>query len=139
MFQPRCASRGGTIQLLRNPDLMVAAPADELRQMLTNLVSNACDAIEGSSGLIAIDVSSDDEFATIEVRDNGVGIAPENLDHIFDPFFTTKPDVGTGIGLWVTRELAAKRGGDIEVRTEALPHGFCTAFRIQLPLADQSA
>jgi signal transduction histidine kinase len=102
--------------------------------MLTNLVSNACDAIEGPSSLIAIDVSADDEYATIEVRDNGVGIAPENLDHIFDPFFTTKPDVGTGIGLWVTRELAAKRGGDIEVKTEGLPHGFRTAFRIQLPL-----
>lgn len=139
MFQPRCASRGGSIQLLRNPDLMVAAPADEVRQMLTNLVSNACDAIESSSGLIAIDVSAGDEFATIEVRDNGAGIAPENLDHIFDPFFTTKPDVGTGIGLWVTRELAAKRGGDVAVATDGLPDGFHTAFRIQLPLADQSA
>lgn len=136
MFQPRCASRGGAIQLLQNPDLMVAAPPDEVRQMLTNLVSNACDAIQGPSGLIAIDVSADDEFATIEVRDNGVGIAPENLEHIFDPFFTTKPDVGTGIGLWVTRELAAKRGGDVEVRTDGLPPGFRTAFRIQLPLAD---
>ncbi len=138
MFQPRCASRGGRIELIRNPDLLVAAPADEVRQMLTNLVSNACDAIEGPSGLIAIDVSADDEYATIEVRDNGSGIAPENLDHIFDPFFTTKPDVGTGIGLWVTRELAAKRGGDVDVKTEGLPAGFRTAFRIQLPLADQS-
>jgi PAS domain S-box-containing protein len=134
MFQPRCASRGGAIQLVCNPDLILAAPPDEVRQMLTNLVSNACDAIDGPSSLIAIDVSADDEYATIEVRDNGVGIAPENLDHIFDPFFTTKPDVGTGIGLWVTRELAAKRGGDIEVKTEGLPHGFRTAFRIQLPL-----
>ena len=136
MFQPRCASRGGAIQLLRTPDLKVAAPADEVRQMLTNLVSNACDAIEGPSGIVAIDVSADDEYVMIEVLDNGVGIAPENLDHIFDPFFTTKPDVGTGIGLWVTRELAEKSGGDIEVNTEALPDGFRTAFRIQLPLAD---
>ena len=104
--------------------------------MLTNLVSNACDAIEGPSGCIAIDVSADDEFATIEVRDNGVGISHENLNHIFEPFFTTKPDVGTGIGLWVTRELVVKSGGEIEVRTEALPPGFHTAFRLQLPLAD---
>ena len=136
MFQPRCASRGGEIHLLHNPDLTIAAPADEVRQMLTNLVSNACDAIEGPSGRIAIDVSADDEFATIEVRDNGVGISHENLNHIFEPFFTTKPDVGTGIGLWVTRELVVKSGGDIEVRTEALPPGFHTAFRLQLPLAD---
>jgi signal transduction histidine kinase len=136
MFQPRCASRGGQIQLLHNPDLTVAASADEVRQMLTNLVSNACDAIEGPNGFIEIDVSADSEYATIEVRDNGVGITPENLVHIFDPFFTTKPDVGTGIGLWVTRELAEKNGGDIEVKTEGLPEGFRTAFRIQLPLAD---
>ena len=136
MFQPRCTSRGGEIRLERNPNLVVAAPADELRQMLTNLVSNACDAIDGPAGLIAIDVVADGEYATIEVRDNGVGISPENLVHIFDPFFTTKPDVGTGIGLWVTRELVEKSGGDIEVKTEGLPPGFRTAFRIQLPLAD---
>lgn len=136
MFQPRCASRGGEIHLLHNPDLTIAAPADEVRQMLTNLVSNACDAIEGPSGRIAIDVSSDEEFAMIEVSDNGVGISHENLNHIFEPFFTTKPDVGTGIGLWVTRELVEKSGGEIEVRTEALPPGFRTAFRLQLPLAD---
>ena len=136
MFQPRCASRGGEIHIVHNPDLTVAAPADEVRQMLTNLVSNACDAIEGPSGRIAIDVSGNGEFATIEVRDNGVGISKENLNHIFEPFFTTKPDVGTGIGLWVTRELVEKSGGEIEVRTEALPPGFHTAFRLQLPLAD---
>jgi PAS domain S-box-containing protein len=136
MFQPRCASQGGEIHILHNPNLTIAAPADEVRQMLTNLVSNACDAIEGPSGRIVIDVSSDEEFATIEVRDNGVGISHENLNHIFEPFFTTKPDVGTGIGLWVTRELVEKSGGEIEVRTEALPPGFHTAFRLQLPLAD---
>ncbi len=136
MFQPRCASQGGEIHLEHNPNLTVAAPADEVRQMLTNLVSNACDAIEGPSGRIAIDVSADEEFATIEVRDNGVGISHENLNHIFEPFFTTKPDVGTGIGLWVTRELVEKSGGEIEVHTEALPPGYRTAFRLQLPLAD---
>ncbi len=71
------------------------------------------------------------------MRDNGVGISHENLNHIFEPFFTTKPDVGTGIGLWVTRELVEKSGGEIEVRTEALPPvNTGTAFRLQLPLAD---
>lgn len=136
MFQPRCASRGAEIRLLHSPDLTVSASGDEVRQMLTNLVSNACDAIDGPGGLIAIEVSSNGEYATIEVFDNGVGIPPENLIHIFDPFFTTKPDVGTGIGLWVTRELAEKSGGDVDVRTDGLPDGFRTAFRIQLPLAD---
>lgn len=136
MFQPRCTPRGFAIQILHNPDITVAASGDELRQVLTNLISNACDAIDGPDGRIAIDVSADEEFATIEVRDNGAGISPENLIHIFDPFFTTKPDVGTGIGLWVTRELIEKNGGEIDVRTSGLPNGFRTAFRVQLPVAD---
>lgn len=135
MFQPRCAPRGFTIEIVHNPDVTVAGSGDELRQVLTNLVSNACDALEGPNGRIAIEVSTDEEFATIEVRDNGSGISAEDLDHIFDPFFTTKPDVGTGIGLWVTRELVEKNGGEIEVRTSGLPDGFRTAFRVQLPIA----
>jgi signal transduction histidine kinase len=135
MFQPRCTPRGFGIDILHNPDVTVAASGDELRQVLTNLISNACDAVGGPGGRIAIEVSKDEEFATIEVRDNGSGISPEYLDHIFDPFFTTKPDVGTGIGLWVTRELVEKNGGEIEVRTSGLPDGFRTAFRVQLPIA----
>jgi PAS domain S-box-containing protein len=135
MFKPRCSSRGGEIHLLHNPDLNVLVPADDLRQILTNLVSNACDALPAASGLVELDVFAKDAHSVFEVLDNGVGIAPENLARIFDPFFTTKDDVGTGIGLWITRDLVEKNGGHVSVHSDDLPAGFRTLFRVQFPLA----
>lgn len=136
MFQPRCASRGGGIRFVSAQKLMLALPADDLRQILTNLVSNACDALRKESGIIEVELSSESTQAKILVRDNGVGIPPEIATHIFDPFFTTKSDVGTGIGLWVTRELVERNGGQIRLQTKDLPPGFRTMFCVELPLAE---
>lgn len=136
MFQPRCASRNGEIRLIGARNVMLALPADDLRQILTNLVSNACDALREDAGIIEVELSHDATKATISVRDNGAGISPEVLAHIFDPFFTTKHDVGTGIGLWVTRELVERNGGEIRVQTSDLPQGFRTMFCVELPLAE---
>jgi PAS domain S-box-containing protein len=134
MFQPRCTSRSADIRIRHNGDVNLAIPADDLRQVLTNLVSNACDALPESGGSIEIEIARAGAMATLSVRDNGTGIAPENLPRIFDPFFTTKEDVGTGIGLWVTKDLVDKNGGRIGLEN-SLPDGFRTAFRIELPCA----
>ena len=135
MFEPRCHSGGSEIRLLRTVDASVAMPGDDLRQIMTNLISNGCDAVAGGGGLVEIEISIEQGLVVIEVRDNGPGIAPENLDRIFDAFFTTKEGVGTGIGLWVTKELVEKHGGAIhvEVRDGA---AFPTVFRVTLPLAE---
>lgn len=135
MFQPRCASRAGKIRVLGDRDVKLALPADDLRQILTNLVSNACDALRDESGMIEVELRREEAQAKILVRDNGVGISAENVAHIFDPFFTTKTDVGTGIGLWVTRELAERNRGEVSVQTASLPSGFRTMFCVELPLA----
>jgi len=137
MFQPRCTARGAEISVICPADFSPAIPADDLRQVLTNLVSNACDALPESGGRIQIETSCSGTSASIFVRDNGAGISPENLSRIFDPFFTTKPDVGTGIGLWVAKDLLEKSGGHIMVETiPASSHfrvaDFRTAFRIDL-------
>jgi signal transduction histidine kinase len=135
LFQPRCASWGIEIRLLRTFNSSVAVPPDDLRQILTNLVSNACDALMGSAGLIEVEISATDEFAVVEVRDTGAGIAADNLDRVFDAFFTTKEGVGTGIGLWVTKELVEKNGGRISVRSGG-GAGFQTVFRVEFPLVE---
>jgi PAS domain S-box-containing protein len=135
MFQPRCAGRGAEIFVLPFQDFSLPIPSDDLRQILTNIVSNACDALPESGGRIRIEAACADGKATITIADNGHGITPENLQRIFDPFFTTKADVGTGIGLWVSRDLAEKNDGHVTVETSNLPPGFRTLFRIELPCA----
>ena len=67
---------------------------------------------------------------TLTVADTGQGIPRHNLGRLFEPFFTTKKDVGTGLGLWVTRELVRKNGGTIQVRSR---EGVGTIFRVTLP------
>jgi signal transduction histidine kinase len=91
--------------------------------------------LPATAGLVEVDVFPKGALAVFEVRDNGVGIAAENLARIFDPFFTTKDDVGTGIGLWITRDLVEKNGGHVSVHSDDLPAGFRTMFRVQFPLA----
>lgn len=138
MFQARCNSRGGRVHYDATVNTKVDVPPDELRQILTNLLSNACDALVGGEGLVDVTLSSDGQTAAVIIRDSGVGIPTENVERIFDPFFTTKDDVGTGIGLWITRELVEKNGGTITVMAgdQAIP--FSTCFRVEFPVARNS-
>jgi signal transduction histidine kinase len=107
----------------------------ELKQLISNLVSNAADAVS-ANGTLKVELScienSDSKTIQLRIEDDGPGIAPQHLDRIFEPFFTTKKDVGTGLGLWVAREIAERHGGDIHVQscTEATSHG--TAFTVLL-------
>ena len=133
MFQSRCLSRGGVIRLVAPAEAMVHIPADELRQVLTNLLSNACDALEGNEGIVEVTLQANPESVTIIVCDTGSGIPPEYLAHIFEPFFTTKSETGTGIGLWVTRELVEKVGGAIEASSDPGLSPFRTCFTVTLP------
>jgi signal transduction histidine kinase len=135
LFQPRCRSRGGEIRILRNGDARVAAPADELRQIFTNLISNACDALPADGGLVEVELSARSATAVVEIRDNGVGISPEHQARVFEPFFTTKDGFGTGIGLWVTRELVEKNGGRIDLRTDTDHPDFPTVFHLEFRVA----
>lgn len=138
MFQARCNSRGGRVHYVSAVTAKVNVPSDELRQILTNLLSNACDALVGGEGLVDVTLSSDGETLAVIVRDSGVGIPTENLERIFDPFFTTKDDFGTGIGLWVTKELVEKNGGSITVVAGNQATPFSTCFSVEFPVARNS-
>ncbi len=110
----------------------------ELKQVISNLVSNAIDAV-GKDGTITVRLLCVEQatggFAQIVIEDDGPGIPAEHADRIFEPFFTTKKDVGTGLGLWVTKEIVSRHGGSILVRArdgEHAPQG--AAFTICLPV-----
>ncbi|MFB3812766.1 MAG: ATP-binding protein [Terriglobales bacterium] len=114
------------------PDAVrVCAVRGELQQVLTNLVANAIDA-SAQSGLVEITAHQDSYQVTIRVRDHGSGIPAAVAGSIFEPFFTTKKETGTGLGLWVAKQLVQKNSGSISVesRTEA-PSG--STFTLTFP------
>ncbi len=114
---------------------LVFAKEGEIRQALDNIIANAIDAIPYSDGILEIVVTPGSETVSVEVRDNGHGIESGDLERIFEPFFTTKKDSGTGLGLWLARELVQKNNGTIEVVSSTRPEDQGTAVRLVLPAA----
>jgi PAS domain S-box-containing protein len=114
----------------------VHAFGGELRQVFSNVINNAADAMP-SGGRLRIRVShaadGPQPFVRVTFADEGTGIDPEQRPHIFEPFFTTKRDVGTGLGLWVTKQLVEKHGGRISLRSSTGSNHHGTTFSIVLP------
>lgn len=108
------------------------AVRDQLVQVFLNLVLNALDATD-RDGKIDLQVTRWAGGVEVSVRDSGSGIAPEHAARLFQPYFTTKKH-GTGLGLFVTRQLVADHGGSVSF--ESRP-GVGTTFRVYLPLTAQ--
>lgn len=114
----------------------VYAIEGEVRQILSNLLSNSIDAV-GQHGYVHLRVAGpmmlngNRPAMRITVSDNGSGIDPQNLEKIFEPFFSTKEATGTGLGLWVTQELVRKHHGRLKARSRL---GKGTVFQVLLPV-----
>jgi signal transduction histidine kinase len=103
----------------------------ELNQVWTNLLGNAVDAL-GGKGEIVVRTRREDDWAVIEIEDNGPGIPPDIAPRIFDPFFTTKaPGKGAGLGLSVSHSIVTQKHGG-ELRMESRPGS--TRFIVRLPI-----
>ena len=115
----------------------------EIRQVLVNLVGNAIDALPGG-GKLFLRTAVGREWATglegvrVTVADDGTGMSPATLKRIFEPFYSTKGITGTGLGLWVSREIVDKHRGTLRVRTRERVEGKAggTAFSMFLPLVE---
>ena len=116
---------------------MIGFPG-ELRQVFTNLIGNAMDAL-GEGGQLTVTIAAADRAFRVCVADDGPGIASENLEKIFEPFFTTKGEKGTGVGLWVTRSIIEDIGGHIEVISSTRPGRSGTSFTVTIPWAQSRA
>jgi signal transduction histidine kinase len=111
-----------------------------LRQAFSNLIGNAIDAMP-RGGTLAIRLRQTHAWnkahrpgVRVTILDTGHGIEPQHRKNLFQPFFTTKEDVGTGLGLWITRSIVEKHGGTIRVKSRIGPKDHGTAFSIFLPL-----
>ena len=110
---------------------------EQMKQVFMNLILNAIQAMK-EGGLVFIstrphsrnEAAQPGQYVQIEIRDTGVGIPEENLDHIFDPFFTSK-DEGSGLGLSISHQIVQEHGGYVTVESKL---GVGTSFFINLPV-----
>jgi PAS domain S-box-containing protein len=139
LYEKRLEVRNIKIVKQIDRDAEVTAFAGEIRQAISNLLTNSMDAMP-KGGSLTIRIRKTHDWNTphapgvrITIADTGGGIAPIHRRNLFQPFFTTKPDVGTGLGLWITRGIVDKHGGlmHLKSRTEAGKSG--TAFSILIP------
>jgi signal transduction histidine kinase len=113
------------------PRVIVVGDRQALGQVFVNLIGNALDALRGK-GAIEVVAECRRDVVEISVKDNGPGIPGDSIEHIFDPFFTTKRDQdGTGLGLFIVRDILASQGGSIVC--SSVP-GEGTVFTMTLPL-----
>jgi signal transduction histidine kinase/CHASE3 domain sensor protein len=119
-------------------ELLTSGVAGELRQVFSNLVLNSIEAVKGD-GVITLRVSKSTCVNTgkprirISVSDNGKGIKPETASRIFEPLFTTKEGTGTGLGLWVSKQIIEKHGGSIRGHSNSRSPFNRTVFSVLLP------
>jgi signal transduction histidine kinase len=123
LYHPKIASAGVYVQReFDTPRPILAAPG-EIRQIFSNLIINAVDAMRRGGCLVIRTRNAHDPAnlavpgVRISIADNGTGIPKEMLGRIFEPFVTTKGETGTGLGLWVTAEIVHKLSGRIRVRS----------------------
>jgi signal transduction histidine kinase len=111
----------------------------EIRQVLSNLIGNAIDALPAVDGRLLIRSREGTDWATgrsgmiLTVADTGSGMSGLTLAKIFEPFFTTKGEKGTGLGLWISREIVQRHRGVLKVRSSQLKGRSGTVFSLFLP------
>ncbi|HEY2468627.1 MAG TPA: ATP-binding protein [Terracidiphilus sp.] len=137
LYERIAASRRVRIELDRQPTLTIYGFPGQLAQVFGNLVRNATEAAQPDTTVTirVREISRAGQTGTrVTIHDRGRGISPDIQKKIFDPFFTTKDLKGSGLGLWVSKQLVQRHGGTIRFRTLQWPNLQGTLFEIFLPV-----
>ena len=132
MFQVQTKETGVDAQVTTQANLpRVTADGESLRSVLTNLIINGLQAMDGTGGKITVNLSAEDDGrrVRIDVTDDGRGIAAEDISKVFEPYFSTK-ETGTGLGLAIVKKAIDDHHGTISVKSKP---GEGTTFTITLP------
>jgi len=139
LYEKRFESRNIKVIKQYDKDVEITALSGEIRQAFSNLVTNAIDAMP-DGGTLVLRVSHSYAWSgphlhgvRLTILDTGSGIEPKHKKNIFQPFFTTKSDVGTGLGLWITRGIIEKHRGTIRMKSRTQQDSHGTAFSLFLP------
>jgi signal transduction histidine kinase len=100
-----------------NGDCIVECFAGETRQVLLNVVRNACESITRAGSKVTVSLTGDTDTVQVIVADQGSGISPEVLSRIFEFGVTTKGVHGNGMGLWTVRQILSRYGGDVKIQS----------------------
>jgi PAS domain S-box-containing protein len=143
VFAARARNKSVDIRREIRGDPEVYAVGDDIRQLITNLLSNSIDAVT-RGGQIRLRVSPATEWnrkgrsgVRLTVADSGSGIPKAVRSELFEPFFTTKKEVGTGLGLWLSKGIVERHHGSIRVKSRSEPGNGWTVFSVFLPSSVQ--
>jgi PAS domain S-box-containing protein len=139
LYRGKLSGKNIKVDVRCHPKAEIIALSGEIRQVFSNLIVNAIDAMN-PGGTLQVQIRRSREWknggivgARFTIADTGCGISSEQRKRLFEPFYTTKQDVGTGLGLWVTKQLIEKHGGSIKLRSNARPPRTGTVFSVFLP------
>jgi len=140
IYIPRIKNMGVEIRRDYRDSEGVLCFGSELRQVFANLIGNSFDALKPGGKLLlrtrdSVHPASGKRGVRISIADSGTGMDNATLSRLFEPFFTTKGDKGTGLGLWVSREILRKHHALLRVRSRRSAERSGTTFSIWLPVA----
>ena len=139
IFHGRTVNSGVVIRTRYRALRPVRCFEGEIRQVISNAVSNALDAMNPGGGFLELRSREGTSWSTGEsglfltISDTGTGISPETQEKLFQAFFTTKGITGTGLGLWVSKDIMDRHHGAIEIRSSQAAGHHGTVFTIFLP------
>jgi signal transduction histidine kinase len=135
LFKAKLRNQGIKVKVECDKDCRAICVLGEVRQILVNLIANAIDAMPRGGGLL-VSASAKPHPVTsapgirVTVADQGEGISPRARAKLFEPFFTTKGNTGTGLGLWLTKDIIDRHKGLLHARNHQKPHGAIFSFWI---------
>jgi PAS domain S-box-containing protein len=137
IYEPRCTATGIEIKKAISSSRKIVLRRGEMMQVVSNLMMNSIYAMQagGALSISVEDAAGNPDGIVLTIQDDGVGIAEADLPRIFEAFFTTRGTVGTGIGLFVSKQFVEGHGGRIEIesRRDGEKHG--TTVRVFLPIS----
>jgi PAS domain S-box-containing protein len=144
MYLRRAEGRNVAVETKLDPEIEAFGFAGEFRQVLSNLIANALDAMSETGGRLIVRTHTShiwkDGVARlwVTVADTGMGIPPEHREKLFEAFFTTKPHFGTGLGLWLSRGIIKKHRGSILFKSATAAGRSGTVISVLWPLTVES-
>ena len=139
LYARRLQSKSVEIKKDYQPTVEMTAFVSEIRKVFSNLIANAIDAID-SRGQVTIRIRNSCDWRSPNVRgvrvtvaDSGSGITAADKRRIFEPLYTTKREMGTGLGLWLSRDIVQNHGGSISVHSGRWPATCKTIFSVFIP------